>query len=71
MKKSKIKCPKCKSNTLNLIETWNAYIEFEQIEGEIIAPLYNIQTGDPTGVSAECQRCGYKWKTRLIQIPQD
>lgn len=63
--KSKIKCPKCKRNTLYLIEVWTAHtIEWEQIDGKFDPDDGNLEVGDPHHLEAKCIPCKHQWRVR-------
>lgn len=66
---SKVKCPKCKSVNLTLIELWrNNSIEWEQTDGKFNRRDGNIEPGDPYKVEAKCE-CGHRWSIRgALQI---
>lgn len=67
--KSIVKCPKCKSINLELIEIWSAHtITWQQVEGKLNLKEGNLEAGDPYKVEASCM-CGHKWKIRkALQI---
>ncbi len=71
MVKSKIKCPKCKSDSLILIELWKGHsISWDQVGGWFIKPEGILEPGDPYSVEAKCI-CGHMWKIRGVsQIDQ-
>jgi hypothetical protein len=70
--KSKLKCSKCKSIDLVLVELWkDATIEWEQFNGEFYRNDGNLEPGYPYALEARCKTCGHCWKVRGVsQIDQ-
>lgn len=65
MVKTTVKCPKCKSNSLTVVEVWNgATITWEQSNGQIDRAYGNLEPGDPCKVEARCKKCEHKWTVR-------
>lgn len=66
---TKVKCPKCKSVDLYLIEVWKGHtIEFNQ-EGKMLDRNGNVNPGDPYKVDGHCKKCNHRWTIRnAIQI---
>jgi predicted nucleic-acid-binding Zn-ribbon protein len=67
---TKVKCPKCKSANINLIEVWSgATITWEVADGKFDRNYGNLESGDPYKVEAKCSNCGHQWRVRgAIQI---
>lgn len=67
MMKSKYpKCPKCKTQNVELIEVWDATISWSPCE-----PYFNngnLNPGDPKKVEGHCLNCDHKWTIR--KVPQ-
>lgn len=62
---SKVKCPKCKSNSLFLIEVWTGHtIEWEQENGIFDRSYGNSDPGSPSHVEGSCKICRHRWKIR-------
>lgn len=72
--KDKIKCPKCKTTMINLIEIAEARIIWIQ-NGTGMLLDGGYKTGDITKVLAECNNCGHNWtirnKTTIMSIYPD
>lgn len=68
---SKVRCPKCKSNTLKLIEVWKDHeIIWEQENGQFDRDNGVLEPGDPYKVQAQC-KCGHAWTIRkALQIDE-
>ena len=65
-----VKCPKCKSTDLLLIEIWSGHtITWEQKQNVIDRNDGNLESGDPYKVQAICSQCSHSWKVRgALQI---
>lgn len=70
MQKSKLKCPKCKSINLTLVEVWHGHeIVWEQLNGEFDRNEGILEPGDPYKVEASCHKCLHHWTARgILQI---
>lgn len=68
MRKTKAKCPKCKSKNLILSECTECWTQWEQIDGEIDYDHGDLNPGDIDGVYGDCKDCGHKWKFRCATI---
>lgn len=68
---SKVKCPKCKSNSLTLVEVWkNHTINWVQENGFFERNDGILEPGEPYKVEAHCD-CGHRWTLRnILQIDQ-
>lgn len=66
---SKVRCPKCKSKTLYLIEVWEGHtIQWEVENGKFDRDDGSLNPGDPYKVQAKCI-CGHAWTIRMaLQI---
>jgi len=67
---SKVKCPKCGSRNLTLLELWkNHDISWEQIGGKFDMKDGVLEMGDPYKMEAECSKCKHHWTIRgALQI---
>ena len=67
MKSNHPKCPKCKSQNVQLIEIWTATISWSPEE-----PYFNqgnLHPGDPIRVEGHCLNCGHEWRIRnVVQV---
>ena len=67
--KSKVVCPKCRSNSLILVEWVEAFTEWEQIDGEFTRNDGFNSSGDVTRLRACCSKCNHGWTVRgVLQI---
>jgi RNA polymerase subunit RPABC4/transcription elongation factor Spt4 len=68
MEKSKVKCPKCKSNDLLLTEVWyGSTITWEQFKGEFDKKNGILEPGDAAKVQACCYKCDHRWTVRGVK----
>lgn len=60
-RKTKVKCPKCKSTNLYLVEegTWGT--SHYQENGVIQPDSHNNEPGDYYKLTGECVECNHKW----------
>jgi len=67
MNKNYPHCPKCKSQEVELIEIWSAFIAWHPAD-----PYYNegmLEPGDSQKVEGHCLLCDYHWTLRsVIQV---
>jgi len=70
MRKTKAKCPKCKSKDITIIETSNAYQSWIQTDGIINRNDGIMNHGDITSVDGSCNKCNHKWKFKCSQIDE-
>lgn len=67
MNKNYPRCPKCKTQEVELIEIWDATISWMPEE-----PYYHegaLMPGDPKKVEGHCLRCEHRWALRnIIQV---
>ncbi len=64
------KCPKCKSQNVELIEMWTATISW--LPDEPYANEGDLTPGDPTHVEGRCLACEHKWRIRnVVQVQPD
>ncbi len=67
-KSVKTKCPKCKSNNLDIIELWkNATISWDCRNGVIEINNGNLEPGNPHKVEGRCYDCGKHWTIRGVR----
>lgn len=64
MKKNYPKCPKCRSQNVELIEIWDATISW--IPNDPYFNDGNLNPGDPQKVEARCLNCNHTWRIRKI-----
>lgn len=63
--KTTVKCPKCKSIDLELVEVWNgATVSWQQTNGQIDRAYGNLEPGDPCKVEGRCKKCQHEWTVR-------
>lgn len=71
---SKVRCPKCKSDTLHLHEIWQGHsLTFSQENGTFDRKDGVCEPGDPYKVEGECKAdgCGHRWTLKGVrQIDQ-
>lgn len=64
------RCPKCKSQNVELIEIWDATISWLPDE-----PYFNgrdLSPGDPNHVYGHCLECGRRWRMRgIVQVRKE
>ena len=64
------KCPKCKSNNIELIEIWDATIVW--IPGERLFNEGLLNPGDPKKVEGHCIDCEHRWTFRgIVQVKKE
>jgi len=68
MKKTKAKCPKCKSNNLAIIEISESYQSWNQENGIINRNEGIMESGEIIRVEGKCNECDHRWKFRCTQI---
>lgn len=62
--KSKLRCRKCKSINLRLVEVWTDHtIVWHQVNGQFDRNDGNLDMGNPAWVEAHCD-CGHTWKPK-------
>lgn len=70
--KSKLKCPKCKGNSLVLTEIWTSHlIEWTQTNGMFDRNDGVLNEGEPKEVEARCKTCAHNWKVRKAKQIDD
>jgi len=70
--KSKLKCPKCKSTDLMVLESWkNHDIQWEQVNGEFDKNDGILEPGNPYRVEAKCSKCKHAWTVRKAKQIND
>ena len=64
------RCPKCKSQNVELIEIWDAAISWLPDN-----PYFNngdLNPGDPIRVEGHCLDCEHKWRIRgIVQVRKE
>jgi len=67
---SKVRCPKCKSKDLRLIEVWEGHtIQWEQVDGKFDRNAGSLEPGDAYKVEGKCKKCSHQWTIRkTLQI---
>jgi len=68
IKKSKAKCPKCRSDNLLILEKSIHYQEWEQIDGMIDKAEGYMNSGDVIGTWGKCKNCEHSWRFKSLQI---
>jgi len=66
-RKSKAKCPKCKSIDIIIFEKSVHFQTWEQIDGYIDYNEGYMSPGDVIGTFGRCN-CGHEWKFKSFQI---
>ena len=62
-----IKCPRCKSEEIELIEIWNGSSISFMLEGMMVDLNDGYKAyGYPVRVEAKCTDCEHQWKLRNI-----
>lgn len=62
-----IRCPQCRSISLELIELWKDHsIIWQQDDQGLISSKGILEPGNPYRVEAECRDCKHTWKVRRI-----
>jgi hypothetical protein len=67
---SRVKCPKCSSKDLFLVEVWEGHaIHWEQIDGKFDRNDGVLEPGDAYKVESVCKKCNHRWRIRnTLQI---
>ena len=64
------RCPKCKSQEVELIEIWDATIVWSP--GNPYDRKGDLECGDPKKVEGHCLSCEHRWTFRgIIQVNPD
>lgn len=66
----KLCCPQCKSQTFELSETIEEVFHFEVVEGVMPADASDRSAGAILHLSAQCRKCGHRWKPRAKALDQ-
>lgn len=62
---TKLRCPKCRSNTISLIEFVEASTAFEVVNGKLNREAGIHELGGFIGpMVGECRGCNHRWKLR-------
>lgn len=65
---SKLICPKCKCNNINITEHWKNIISYIQESGVININDGEMEHGEAYKLTAECVDCGHIWRVKSSQI---
>ena len=69
MKSSWPKCPKCRSQNVELIEIWSATISWNPYDFDFEKGKGILTPGDPEKVEGYCLECEYRWRIRnVVQV---
>ena len=64
------KCPRCRTQNVELIEIWDAYIVWTPEESYANDGL--LLPGDPHKVEGHCLECNHRWRIRrVIQVQKE
>lgn len=63
-----IKCPKCKSNSFELCETFEEIEIREVVDGWLPKERIDHETGGRLSVSCRCSECDHKWQLRATGL---
>lgn len=63
---SKIKCPKCKSNSIDVYETIEVTTLFEVTDGTMRRVPFSDEFGRFVRVDATCKKCGHSFIPRRV-----
>jgi DNA-directed RNA polymerase subunit RPC12/RpoP len=71
MKKMLIKCPKCSSKSIVLVELYECRVYVYTPDGILTEPhIMNLKPGDIIDLGAACMECEHTWKVRkALQCP--
>jgi hypothetical protein len=58
------RCPRCRSTTLELTETIDAYTHWEVVDGRMNMKAGILEPGQPSSLTAICRRCSHQWSLR-------
>ena len=65
IQRTNIVCPKCKSDSLAIMEIWDgAVIEWEIINGKFDRNDGSLEPGNPVKLECKCKNCHHSWKIR-------
>ena len=65
MRRILIKCPKCKGQSIQLVEIYECGCYIYARDGILEEPIcMNLESGDIIGLEAKCLNCGHGWKVR-------
>lgn len=69
MKSSWPKCPKCRSQNVELIEIWSATISWIPNDPDFENGKGILTPGDPEKVEGRCLKCEHRWRIRnVVQV---
>uniref|UniRef100_A0A7C2BKV7 Chromatin protein Cren7 n=1 Tax=Thermosphaera aggregans TaxID=54254 RepID=A0A7C2BKV7_9CREN len=58
-KESGLKCPRCGSNSIEIVKSWQLVAPIPDAQGRITVTMMGV---------VKCGNCGYKWKTTISKI---
>ncbi|QOR94291.1 chromatin protein Cren7 [Thermosphaera chiliense] len=58
-KESSLKCPRCGSNNIEVIKSWQLVAPIPDAQGRITVTMMGV---------VKCGSCGYKWKTTISKL---
>jgi uncharacterized Zn finger protein len=58
-KGSSLKCPRCGSNNIEVVKSWQLVAPIPDAQGRITVTMMGV---------VRCGNCGYKWKTTISKI---
>jgi Hypothetical protein SSO0915 len=59
MKESSLKCPRCGSNDIEVVKSWQLVAPIPDAQGRITVTMMGV---------VRCGNCGYGWKTTISKI---
>lgn len=66
-----VKCPKCKSKAIDIIEISDGFEQIYTYENGEYSEEGILNPGELSYVNGECQKCKYLWKLRKISSWED
>ena len=70
----KLRCPNCRSASLQLVETIEEHVIYDVVNGVMPQEATDHEAGSAIGLAAECAKCSHKWRPRatlLSEVLQD
>lgn len=59
-----LRCPKCKSRDLEIVETTEGLLCFRVVNGLLNRGAGMVESGGIVGLNANCLKCRHHWKPR-------